>query len=187
VPTIDDARLLARFARACIGATLGGAAAARPAGGAHDEPWASFVSLHWPDGRLQGCIGSLEPARPLADDVARNAVGAAFRDPRAARLAPGDERALAVEVSILSALEPLDEHDEVRICAVLRPGVDGVVLGWRRHHATFLPQMWGHFADAAALLAELKLKAGLPADFWAPGVRVSRYTVTIGETPSGEA
>jgi AmmeMemoRadiSam system protein A len=187
VPTHEEARLLARFARACIAARLGGAAADRPSGGVYDEPGASFVSLHWPDGRLQGCIGSLEPVRPLADDVARSAVGAAFRDPRAAPLTTGDARVLAVEVSILSALEPLDEHDEARLCAALRPGVDGVVFTWRHHHATFLPQMGPRFADAAALLAEPMLKAGLPADFWAPDVEVSRYAVSFGEAPSGEA
>jgi hypothetical protein len=27
-------------------------------------------------------------------------------------------------------------------------------------------------------MAQLKRKAGLPADFWADGIRLSRYTVT---------
>ncbi|MDZ7731909.1 MAG: AMMECR1 domain-containing protein [Acidimicrobiia bacterium] len=40
------------------------------------EPGASFVTL-LRDGRLLGCIGSIEPVRPLAVDVAENAVGAA--------------------------------------------------------------------------------------------------------------
>ena len=44
-------------------------------------PGAAFVTLTR-HGALRGCIGSLEPTRPLIEDVARNAYAAAFRDPR---------------------------------------------------------------------------------------------------------
>src|SRR5438445_714139 len=42
---------------------------------------ATFVTL-LPAGALRGCIGSLEAVRPIGADVADNALGAAFRDPR---------------------------------------------------------------------------------------------------------
>ena len=56
--------------------------------------------------------------------------------------------------------------------------MDGVIIkhGYRR--ATFLPQVWEQLPDPAEFLAHLKRKAGLPMDFWAEQVRLSRYTVS---------
>ena len=42
---------------------------------------------------------------------------------------------------------------------------------------TFLPQVWEQLPEPAAFLDNLKRKAGLPPDFWEPGMRLSRYTV----------
>ena len=181
--THDQALTLARHARAAIREALGGGPAVAPSGAPFDEPGAAFVSLHRPDGRLQGFIGTLEPYRPLALDVARNARAAAFDDPRARPLVLDDVDGLEVEVSVLGPLEPVDASDEVAAAAALRAGRDGVVLSWNEHRATFIPQMWAHFADAGTLLGELKLKAGLPPDFWAPDVRLWRYAAVIGVDP----
>jgi AmmeMemoRadiSam system protein A len=174
---------LARFARECLRATLGGPAVAAPTDARATEPAATFVSLHWPDGRLQGCIGSIEPRRPLAEDVAANALAAAFEDPRAARLAPDDVDRLDVEVSILSPLERVPCGSEAEARTALRPFADGVVLRWRDRRATFLPQVWRHLPDPEAFLAELKLKAGLPADYWDAGVELFRYRVDVDRDP----
>jgi AmmeMemoRadiSam system protein A len=184
VATHEEALTLARYARACIRESLGDVPAVAPGGGAFDEPGAAFVSLHGPGDRLQGCIGTLQPTRSLAEDVAHNARAAAFEDPRGARLALDDVARLEVEVSVLSALEPVPSPDEASSCAALTPGTDGVVLAWNGRRATFIPQMWRHFSDARGLLAELKLKAGLPPDFWAPDIEVWRYTAVIGIDPA---
>jgi len=45
------------------------------------KPGASFITLTM-DGRLRGCIGSLEARRPLVADVAANAYASAFEDRR---------------------------------------------------------------------------------------------------------
>jgi len=37
--------------------------------------------------------------------------------------------------------------------------------------------VWEQLPSAHEFMAHLKRKAGLPADFWAPGVRLQRYTV----------
>lgn len=182
--THEEARTLARYARACIREALGGAPAVAPQGGPFDEPCAAFVSLHGPGGRLQGCIGTLEPYRSLVEDVAQNARAAAFRDPRGRRLALDDVDALEVEVSVLGPLEPVEAADEETACVVLRPGTDGVLFVWERCRATFIPQMWAHFGDARSLLAALKQKAGLPPDFWAPEVRLWSYTAMVGIDPT---
>lgn len=44
-------------------------------------PGATFVTL-MQHGELRGCIGSLQACDPLIEDVNRNAVSAALRDPR---------------------------------------------------------------------------------------------------------
>jgi len=53
-----------------------------------------------------------------------------------------------------------------------------VIIEYRRHRATFLPQVWDALPEPREFLAALKRKAGLPADFWSRELNVSRYTVT---------
>lgn len=142
-----------------------------------DEPGACFVTLTR-HGQLRGCIGSISPHRPLSDDVRHNAYAAAFRDGRFLPLTSLELDGLVIEVSLLSPTEPLTFHSEQDALRQLRPGTDGLVLRWRDHRGTFLPQMWEHLPDRAQFLNHLKRKAGLPEDFWHDGVRLLRYTVT---------
>jgi AmmeMemoRadiSam system protein A len=176
-PMRERGEALVRWARARIAQQVGGPAAAPPTGAWCDERGATFVTLHWPDGTLQGCIGSLEPHRPIVADVANNAIAAAFHDPRSAPLALADVQRLDVELSILSALEPIEFSDEASAIAALREGVDGVVLQWQGHRGTFLPSMWPVLGEPRNFLRELKRKAGLPRDFWEADVALQRYTV----------
>ena len=140
------------------------------------EPGATFVTLKL-DGELRGCIGSLEPRRCLADDVAHNARAAAYRDPRFPPVDRDERRRLDIEVSVLSAPEPLEAATESEALAQLRPGIDGVVLEFGDLRSTFLPQVWESLPDPKEFLGELKRKAGLPPRFWDPRIRLSRYTV----------
>ncbi|MFZ2540680.1 MAG: AmmeMemoRadiSam system protein A [Gallionella sp.] len=48
----------------------------------------------------------------------------------------------------------------------------------RLYRSTFLPQVWESLAQPRQFLGMLRRKAGLPEDFWAEGVKLSRYTVT---------
>src|SRR6187549_499243 len=61
---------------------------------------ASFVTLER-DGRLRGCVGSLEAVRPLYQDVVRNALRA-MADPRLPPVTAEDWPELDVTVSVLS-------------------------------------------------------------------------------------
>ncbi len=140
-------------------------------------PGATFVTLTR-KGELRGCVGSLEAHRPLEIDVRENAVAAAFRDPRFMPLTRGEFDDVRVEVSVLSPSEPIEARDETEALAALRPHVDGVVFEYGHHRSTFLPQVWEQLPEPDAFLAYLKRKAGLPMDFWAEQVRLSRYTVT---------
>lgn len=173
----DAGRVLIPLARAAISSELGlsaSAAAEAPAWLARQG--ASFITLML-EGKLRGCIGTLRAHRALAEDVRGNAVGAAFRDPRFARLTPEELPAVSVEVSVLSALEPLSFGDESDALRQLRAGVDGVVFEYGHHSSTFLPQVWADVGEPADFLAHLKYKAGLPPDFWDKDVKLSRYTV----------
>ena len=168
--------VLLTLARAAIGDRLGVVARAAPSHVALAADGATFVTLRM-GGELRGCIGTLEAHRALGADVRANAVAAAFRDPRFTPLTFGEFTATAIEVSVLGRSEPLPAVDERDALARLRPGVDGVILACGHRRATFLPQVWEQLPDPREFLAALKRKAGMPASFWSPEMRVSRYTV----------
>lgn len=178
----DRGPVLISLARAAIGGRLGldVAPPARPDW--LSEPGAAFVTLTR-HGQLRGCIGSLESWRPLGQDVEANALAAAFGDPRFPPLAADEFAGTRVEVSILSAAEPVHFASEADAMGQLRPGIDGVILEWGRHRGTFLPQVWEQLPEPAQFMGHLKQKAGLPADFWADDVRLSRYTVEKFKEP----
>lgn len=172
----DAGRVLLPLARAAIARELG-----RPAAAVAEADWmreqgASFVTLKR-SGALRGCIGTLSPHRPLAEDVKANAVNAAFRDPRFKPLTAEEFDGVSVELSVLSPIEPVAFRDEADALAQLRPGVDGVVFRYGYHHSTFLPQVWEELTETVEFMAHLKRKAGLPPDFWDADVKLSRYTV----------
>jgi len=172
----DLGRALLAIARDAIGAELGLAGQNGERHPALVAPGATFVTLRL-DGELRGCIGSLEARRALGADVRENAVAAAFRDPRFPPLVVDEFPRTSVEVSLLSAHEPIVFDDDEHLFGQLRPGVDGVVLQYGRQRATFLPQVWESLPEPRAFVAALKHKAGLPAGVGSTGFRVARYTV----------
>ena len=145
-------------------------------------PGASFVTLER-RGALRGCIGSLEPRRPLAEDVCANACAAAFDDPRFPPLARPELEGLELHLSILGPLEPLAAESETAALAALEPGVDGVVLEEGGHRATFLPAVWEQLPEPRQFLEHLKRKAGLPPGHWSRALRLGRYRVEAFGAP----
>jgi AmmeMemoRadiSam system protein A len=168
---------LLRWARTRLVQKLGGPPASRPSAPWCSEFGATFVTLHWKDGCLQGCIGSIEPRFAIVDDVEHNVIAAACHDPRGRRLELADVDELGIELSILSPLEPIEFHDEASALAAIRPGVDGVVLGWQGERATFLPSMWSRLPGVREFMQGLKTKAGLPGSFWRADLKLWRYAV----------
>ncbi len=141
---------------------------------------ASFVTLTR-QGQLRGCIGSLQAHRPLAKDVQANALAAALQDPRFPQVTAQELPELRVEVSVLSAPQPLEHANESHALWQLRPGIDGLIFeaehNGQHFRSTYLPQVWEQIPEPRAFLAHLKVKAGLPFDFWSPDVKLSRYQV----------
>ncbi len=174
----DESRgeILLTLARAAISARLGRRQTPVPEPEWLAEPGATFVTLTI-KGELRGCIGTLEPHRSLGEDVAENAVAAAFRDPRFDPLRPAELKDVRVEVSLLSPSESIVAADEPAALAALRPHIDGVVLEYKQYRGLFLPQVWEQLPEPAKFLAHLKRKAGLPMNFWSPAVRLLRFTV----------
>jgi len=145
------------------------------------NPWlkqsgATFVTLTR-GGKLRGCIGSLEATRPLGVDVAENALGAAFRDPRFPALTAQEWPHCGLEVSLLSAPKPIRFADEDDLLAQISAGEDGLILEADGRRGTFLPQVWEGLPEKRAFLAELVKKAGLPEDTRLPRCKLSRYRV----------
>jgi MEMO1 family protein len=144
-------------------------------------PWlvqagATFVTL-LRAGRLRGCIGSLEAVRSLGADVAENARGAAFRDPRFPALTREEWPQCSVEVALLSSARQIQFADEEHLLSLIRAGEDGLILEADGRRATFLPQVWEGLPDKRLFLQELLKKAGLPGDTRLARCRISRYGV----------
>ena len=139
------------------------------------EMRASFVTLKTGH-RLRGCIGSLEAYAALGDDVAKNAWAAAFRDPRFEPVTPAELSGLTLQISILGIPEKISFDSEQDLVGKLRSGIDGLILSNQSARGTFLPSVWESLPDPATFLRQLKLKAGLTADYWSDSIEVMRYT-----------
>lgn len=138
------------------------------------EKRASFVTLN-KQRQLRGCIGHIEPTLPLAVDVAQNAWSAATQDSRFQPLKLSELDDVSISISVLSLPQPLKFQSEQELLAMIQPGTDGLILeaGYRR--GVFLPSVWESVQNRQEFLRQLKLKAGLPVDFWSDQVKVSVF------------
>jgi AmmeMemoRadiSam system protein A len=171
-------RALIEIARAAVTAAITGC----PPGAPRPDhlnllPVASgaFVTLKR-EGRLRGCIGTLECRLPLADEIARVAVSAACEDPRFDPLRAVELHDLDVEVSILGPLEEIDPRDPAAIVI----GRHGLVVEQGRRRGLLLPQVaieWGW--DREQFLAQTCTKAGLAPDRWRHGATVYRFAADV--------
>ncbi len=121
---------------------------------------AAFVTLT-EDGRLRGCMGSVNPEAPVWMSVMEAAGWAARSDPRLRPVQPAELDRLEVSVSILGPLVPLIAPEAFRL------GIDGIVVRRGRQRGLLLPEV-GERPDMAqrAMLAVASEKAGLPRDAW---------------------
>ncbi len=129
------------------------------------EPGASFVTLMI-DGRLRGCIGTLDAHQLLAKDVQAHAVAAALQDFRFPQVQPAELPYIQIEISALTPCTPLEYATPQELVTKLRPNVDGVMLQDGLRKATFLPQVWEKLPDPGEFLSHLCLKMGAQGDLW---------------------
>lgn len=136
---------------------------------------ASFVTLKTADGHLRGCIGSIEPHRPLVADINANAFAAAFEDPRFPPLRKVERADLACELSVLTRPEPMEFADETDLVQRLVPGVDGVLIEAGTRRGTLLPAVWEQLPDPLEFWRTLKEKAGIAQGMLPDDLAVYRY------------
>ena len=175
----ERAQLLARARRAgaaALGLPVSGSPPSEPVG-LLAEPGMSFVT--WTRaGRLRGCIGSVEPVRPLWADVEANAVQALLRDPRFAPATPKDFPGYRVEISVLSPFTVAADPAAIEI------GVHGLLIEKGRRRGLLLPQVAVQWSwDVETFLRQVCLKAGLPEMAWkedgSPPATVSTFTAEV--------
>jgi AmmeMemoRadiSam system protein A len=121
----------------------------------------AFVTLHKFD-RLRGCMGSLDATQPLAETIRHAAIMAATQDPRFAPVQPDELADITLDVSILTAPEPMQSLDDLEI------GKHGIIVQRGQHRGLFLPQVaTAHNMDKRTFLQRCCTeKARLPADAW---------------------
>jgi AmmeMemoRadiSam system protein A len=114
--------------------------------------------------------------------IKRNAVNAAFHDPRFAPLKADELDQVGIEISILTEPQPLEYRGSKDLLTKLRPHVDGVILRKGKASATFLPQVWEQLPKPEHFLSHLCRKAGLSADTWEKTqLEISTYQVQYFE------
>ena len=135
----------------------------------------AFVTLSMKSNhRLRGCIGEIEPRRPLWKAVLGRAVDAAFRDPRFMPLTQEEFREVELEISALTPAVPVASWRDIVI------GRHGMTLTKFGRSAVFLPQVapeqgWG----IEETLTHLAMKAGLPPDAWREGATFTVFEAVV--------
>lgn len=135
---------------------------------------ASFVTLH-KNGELRGCIGALEAYQPLINDIAEHAFAAAFNDPRFPALEANELDQIDIEISVLGKPQPMSFESEEDLLQQIQPNIDGLILESGVNRGTFLPSVWEQLPDKTEFLNHLKIKAGLPQQWWDNAAKISRY------------
>lgn len=132
---------------------------------------AAFVTISQ-RGQLRGCIGYVDPIKPLREAVAHCAAAAATGDPRFPPVTPEELTHLEIEVSVLSPLRRITDPSEVEV------GTHGLYISQSGRHGLLLPQVASEFQwDRETFLRQTCLKAGLPADAWRHGAEIQVFTV----------
>ena len=136
---------------------------------------ASFVTLNIA-GELRGCIGTATARLPLVSDVAQHAYAAAFSDPRFPPLTQTEFSQITLHISILNPPEPMQFDSEAALLQQLQPYIDGLILRAQTQQALFLPVVWEVLPEPTQFMQRLKLKAGLPSDYWSNTLQAERFT-----------
>ena len=165
----------------CKDSILSGLQLGQPKIQSHDcvfeEYGASFVTLEL-DGILRGCIGSIIAHKPLIKDLIHNAHAAAFSDPRFPPLTLNEYNKISIQVSLLSKPERLEFKTEKELLEKLTPQTDGLIIRDGNFQAVFLPDVWEQLPDKKEFLEQLKLKAGLPKNYFSENLEAFKFSTT---------
>jgi len=132
-----------------------------------------FVTLH-KHGDLRGCIGYIEPIKPLHEAVMENAINAAANDPRFPTVTKRELSEIDIEISVMSPLRKIKSPEEIVV------GKHGLVIAKGIHRGVFLPQVpveqgWSR----EQYLEGICRKANLPAGAWKEGAELQVFTAQV--------
>ncbi len=97
----------------------------------------AFVSLY-KAAELRGCIGTVEPMENhVGEEIIKNAVEAAFFDPRFVPVEKDELEQLSISVDILKEKEPVETMED------LDPGKYGIVVEHEGKRGLLLPNLEG--------------------------------------------
>jgi AmmeMemoRadiSam system protein A len=141
--------------------------------GVLSERRGAFVSLYRSE-TLRGCVGQVENPGPLAEVVTRAAISAALYDSRFPPVGAEEVAALQIEISVLTAPEP------IRPEAVIA-GLHGLFVVQGAFRGLLLPQVAAERKwSSRRLLEETCIKAGLSRNAWLdPATQVLAFTAEV--------
>ena len=124
------------------------------------EPRGAFVTLR-EGGELRGCIGYIDPLKPLAHTVREVTAKAALEDLRFPPVGPDELAGIGIEISVLSPLARVDQITDIEL------GTHGLMIEFEKNRGLLLPQVpvengW----DRETFLTQTAKKAGLPPFIW---------------------
>ena len=138
------------------------------------QPRACFVTLE-KNNILRGCIGSIIAHRPLIEDLILNAKSAAFQDPRFKPVEIEEVLELDVAVSLLSEPQIMSFESEEDLLNQIVPFKDGIIIKDGNYQAVYLPSVWEQIPDKKGFLNSLKIKAGLPSNYFSKTFQAYRF------------
>lgn len=134
-----------------------------------------------PLGELRGCIGFVEPVLPLREAILATAAAAALEDGRFDPVQPMELEHLVVEVSLLTAPQPLQADGPDGILRLVEVGRHGLIVRSGRRGGLLLPQVapeWGW--SSREFLEHTCAKGGFEPDFWkSPDARVFTFEAEV--------
>jgi AmmeMemoRadiSam system protein A len=132
-----------------------------------------FVSIKTRDGKLRGCVGTVQPTQKnIAEEIIHNAISAATKDTRFAPVAAEELENLVFSVDILSPLEEVSDTTQLdpKRFGLLVESEDG-------RHGLLLPDLSGIDTVDQQVTLTMK-KANLP-----PGTSVKYYRFVVERIP----
>jgi len=132
-----------------------------------------FVTLK-KNGNLRGCIGYIQPVKPLIEAVRDMAIEAAFNDPRFSPLQEKEMKEIEIEISVLSPLRRVEDIKEIKV------GRDGLLIRKGFSSGLLLPQVATEYNwDREEFLMHTCYKAGLSPDAWREGAEIYTFTAEV--------
>ncbi len=187
---IKNARLLIHYARKAIESKFKNKKyVPKNVPSALKEKRGVFVTLEkYPSNALRGCIGYIEPIKPLYEAVIDAAKEAAFGDPRFEPLRKDELNNVVIEISILTVPKELKGNPK-EFPEKIKIGRDGLIVEYGLIKGLLLPQVAVEWEVGPLEFLEMTCeKAGLPRGSWIdPRVKVYTFSAELfkEEEPNG--